>query len=340
MSTPSNFKKLVATRKSKDFRNATAVVDGHLPDEVPEGKVRVAVKYAGVNASDLNFTNGSYFKNAEFPLDCGFEAVGTVVKVGPGVTNLEVGDVVTILQYGTFAEFLDAPALTCFKVPGLKPEYVVLPVSAMTAAVSLGERGNVKKGELALVTTAAGGTGQIAVQLLKHVYGCTVIGTCSSEQKAEFLKKIGCDHVINYKTESLDDRLHELAPKGLDVVYECVGGQTFNDVMRHIAVNGRVIVIGTISSYKSGEVVPFSHPSGTPLPTLLLMKSASLNGFFLPHFHSVVPKYTEALLTAVGEGKVKLFVDQKVYKGVDSIADAVDHLYSGTSYGKVVVQIQ
>lgn len=340
MSTPSNFKKLVVTKLSKDFRNSTEVQQGQLPDGVPEGKVRIAIKYAGVNASDLNFTNGSYFKNATLPFDCGFEAVGTIVKVGPGVESLREGDAVTVLQYGTFAEFLDAPAITCVPVPAEKPEYVALPVSALTAAVSIGELGRPKKGEVALVTAAAGGTGQIAVQILKHVYGCTVIGTCSSAEKTDFLKKIGCDHVINYKTEHLDNRLHELAPKGVNVVYECVGGQTFNDAVRHIAVHGRIIIIGSISSYKSGEAVPFSHPSGSPLPTLLLVKSASLCGFFLPQFHHCIPQYTKELLSAMQAGQVQLFVDQKGFKGLESVADAVDHLYSGSSYGKVVVEIQ
>ncbi|CAG9583964.1 putative oxidoreductase [Leishmania major strain Friedlin] len=340
MSSPSNFKKLQVVSLSKDFRNSTSVVEAQLPEEVPEGMVRVSVKYAGVNASDLNFTNGSYFKNARPPFDCGFEAAGTVVKIGAGVANVQEGDPVVLMQYGCFAEFLDAPAEMCIPVPELKPEYIVLPVSALTAAVALGEVGHVKKGDVALVTAAAGGTGQIAVQLLKHVYGCTVIGTCSSEEKAQFLKSIGCDHVINYKTENLDSRLHVLCPKGLDVIYECVGGQTFNDAVRHVAVQGRVVIIGSVSSYKSGEAVPFSHPSGTSLTMLLLAKSASLNGFFLPQFHGVMPKHMASLLKYLKAGQVKLFVDKKVFHGLSSVADAVDHLYSGTSYGKVLVEIQ
>lgn len=340
MSTPSHFKKLQVISLSKDFRKSTSIVEAQLPDEVPADKVRVRVKYAGINASDLNFTSGSYFKNARPPFDCGFEAAGTVVKVGAGVTNLKEGDSVVMMQYGCFAEFLDAPAATCVLVPDLKPEYVALPVSALTAAVALGELGRVKKGEVALVTAAAGGTGQIAVQLLKHVYGCTVIGTCSSAEKADFLKSIGCDHVINYKTESLDNRLHEISPKGIDVVYECVGGQTFNDAVRHLAVHGRLIIIGSVSSYKSGEAVPFSHPSGSPLTTLLLVKSASLNGFFLPLFHHVLPQYTTSLLQHLEAGHLKLYVDKKVFHGLEEVADGVDHLYSGSSYGKIVVEIQ
>lgn len=340
MSSPSNYKKVVVTELSKDFRKSTAVVEAHLPEEVPQGHVRIAITYVGINASDLNFVNGSYFKAPKLPFDAGFEAVGTVIKVGAGVSNFKEGDVLTVLQYGAFAEYMDVAAASCILVPDLKPEYTVLSLSAMTAAISIGELGRTKKGEIALVTAAAGGTGQIAVQLLKHVYGCTVIGTCSSADKAEFLKKIGCDHVVNYKTESLDNRLHELAPKGVDIVYECVGGQTFNDAVRHIAVHGRIIVIGTVSSYKTGEQVPFSHPSGTPLPTLLMVKSASLNGFFLPQFHHVVPKYAKELLSALEAKQLQFFVDHKEFKGLESIPDAVDHLYSGNSFGKVIVKVQ
>ncbi|KAI5691480.1 Alcohol dehydrogenase GroESlike domain [Leishmania braziliensis] len=340
MSSPSNFKKLQVISTSKDFRKSTSVVEAQLPEELPEGKVRVSVKYAGVNASDLNFVNGSYFNNTQTPFDCGFEAVGTVMKIGAGVTNVKEGDHVVLMQYGCFAEFLDAPAERCILVPELKPEYIVLPVSALTAAVALGEVGRVKKGDVALVTAAAGGTGQIAVQLLKRVYGCTVIGTCSSEEKTEFLKRIGCDHVINYKVESLDSRLHELCPKGVDVVYECVGGHIFNDAVRHLAVHGRLMIIGSISSYKSSEAIPSFPPSGTSLTTLLLVKSASLNGFFLPQFHEVIPQYMASLLQYVKSGQVQLFLDKKVFHGLSSVADAVEHLYSGTSYGKVLVEIQ
>ncbi|KAG5464268.1 hypothetical protein LSCM1_00449 [Leishmania martiniquensis] len=339
MASPRSFQKLQVTSLSKDFRNATSVVEAQLPEEVPEGKVRVSVKYAGVNASDLNFTNGSYFPGAQPPFDCGFEAAGTVMKIGAGFITVKEGDHVVLIQYGCFAQFVDVPAETCIKVPELKPECVVLAVSALTAAVALGEVGCVKKGNVALVTAAAGGTGQVAVQLLKHVYGCTVIGTCSSAEKVAFLKSIGCDHIINYKVESVGSRLQELCPKGVDVVYECVGGELFNDAVLHLAVHGRLIIIGSISSYKSGEAVPFSHPSGAPLTTALLLKSASLKGFFLLHYLKVISKYLAELLQLLESDQIKLFVDKKFW-GLNSVADAVDHLYSGTSFGKVVVEIQ
>lgn len=340
MSSPNNFKKISVTSLSRNFRQSTAIVDASLPAEVPADMVRVWVRYAGINASDLNFTNGSYFRSPVPPFDCGFEAIGSIVATGSGVTDRKVGEVVVVMSYGCFAEYVDVKAATCVPVPEEKPEYIVLPVSAITATVALAECGKVKKGETALVTAAAGGTGQIAVQLLKHVYGCTVIGTCSSADKAKFLKDLGCDHVVDYKAENLNERLQALAPKGIDIVYECVGGETLNDALGNIAVHGRVIIIGSVSSYKEGHVVPFSHPTGKPLPMFLLSRSASLIGFFLPQFRDVVPGHMKETLEYVKDGKVKLCIDKKEFVGLESVADAVDHLYSGESYGKVVVKIR
>ncbi len=86
-----------------------------------------------------------------------------------------------------------------------------------------------KTGETVLVTAAAGGTGQFAVQLAK-LAGNTVIATCSTPEKVKLLKELGCDRVINYKTENLEQVLKSEYPNGVDIVYESVGGETFNQV--------------------------------------------------------------------------------------------------------------
>lgn len=343
MSTPASFKKLSVVTISKDFKKATKTVSGRLPSKPDDDQVFVKVAYAGVNASDVNFTNGSYFKEQAPPFDCGFEAIGTVVAAGAAAASLGFSDgqVVGFSHFGSFAEYIAVPAASCVRMPDLKPEYLCLIVSGMTAAVALGEVGQPKKGEVALVTAAAGGTGHLAVQLLKHLYGCTVIGTCSSPDKVDFLKSIGCDHAINYKKEDLDARLKEIAPGGVHLVYESVGGETYNTAIRNMAVRGRLIVIGSISSYKSGEQVPFHDPvTNMPLASFLLVKSLSLRGFFLPHFLSQMPQYGKQLLELVKEGKMKLLVDPAPFVGLAAVSDAVDHLYSGKSCGKVIVKIQ
>uniref|UniRef100_A0A0A9WDC0 15-oxoprostaglandin 13-reductase n=1 Tax=Lygus hesperus TaxID=30085 RepID=A0A0A9WDC0_LYGHE len=336
----SAFHKLSVTKLTKDFRDGTAVVPASLPDTVPEGQVYVRVLYVGVNATDINVTNGAYNKAAP-PFDCGLEALGVVEKVASDVTHISVNDHVLCIVFNAYAEYISVSHTACIKLPDDSPKYLVLAVSGLTAAIALGELGNPCRGDVALVTAAAGGTGQIAVQLLKHVYQCTVIGTCSSDDKADFLHSIGCDHTINYKTDDLNEKLTHYAPRGLNVIYECIGGETYNTALNHIAVGGRLVIIGSISTYKSGKEVAFNTPSGSSLQSHLIFRSASLRGFLLIHYRNKFVEYTKKLLEYTKENKLQLNVDKTAtFFGLNSIADALDHLYSGKSFGKVVVKIQ
>jgi NADPH-dependent curcumin reductase CurA len=106
-----------------------------------------------------------------------------------------------LAEYGAFAEYVLAPENMCVKIPTPDTKFMTI-FSAVTASIGLEQVGEMKKGETVLVTAAAGGTGQFAVQFAK-LAGCHVIGTCSSPSKVEFLKSIGCDRVINYKSENL-----------------------------------------------------------------------------------------------------------------------------------------
>ena len=110
-----------------------------------------------------------------------------------------------------------------WRVPEATSEYVGLRISALTACAMLEQTGKLQPGETVLVTAAAGGAGHFAVQFAK-LAGCTVIGTCSSAQKAEVLCALGCDYIINYKTQDVNEKLAKLAPAGLDAVLEGVGG--------------------------------------------------------------------------------------------------------------------
>ncbi|EPY25157.1 oxidoreductase [Strigomonas culicis] len=390
---PSTYRKLVVTQLTPDFRKATEIVTTSFEAELQERQalekakeqrgsdagaatawLTVKVAYVGINASDVNFASGRYFRNAKTPFGCGFEAIGEVVAVSAGADAARapsVGAVVTFMQYGAFAEYVDVPAALCTVLPELKPEYLVLTLSGLTAAVALGEVGDLEEPEslraarakeagqpvaadeaprpttrrrkAALVTAAAGGTGHVAVQLLKHYYHFdTVIGTCSSEDKAAYLRSIGCDVAINYKTEDLDARLTEVAPSGLDLVYEGVGGQTFNTATAHLAQHGRLIIIGSVTSYQHGDQVEWAHPQGVPLSSLLLRLSASLQGFFLPNHRASSPAYMARLLRLVQAGTLRLAVDQhclKELKGLEQVVDGVEYLFTSKSAGKVVVPL-
>ena len=234
------------------------------------------------------------------------------------------------------------PAKKAMAVPSAKPEFLTLLVSGATAYIALQRLGDLTGGETVLVTAAAGGTGQFAVQFAKRA-GCHVVGTCSTDEKAGFLKSIGCDRPVNYASEDLGQVLRKEYPKGVDVVYESVGGGVFDLAVNTLATGGRLIVIGFISGYQSASGV--ATVRGGTLPVKLLQKSASVRGFFLPHFLRDYKEALGSMMQMVAQGKLVCEVDcgdqapEGRFVGLESVFRAVDHLYAGKNLGKIVVEV-
>ena len=327
------FQKLVATKLSPHFREAAEIVEDGIPEPGP-GEIRVRNRYVGVNATDVNIAAGRYSATPELPLDLGAEAVGIVEAVGEGVDGVEVGQAVATMGVGGgYREVQVLPARHAVPVPEASPEMVSLFVSGLTASIALNVTGEMGSGETVLVTAAAGGTGQYAVQLA-HLAGNTVIGTCGSAEKAEMLRELGCGRIVNYREESLRDVLRAEAPRGVDLVYECVGGEMFDTALRSLAVRGRLLSIGYVGEYVDGlEVV-----TGPRVYAHLLQKSASVRGFFLPHFARYYREHLERLTGLLTSDTLRVEIDPTEFVGVGQIVDAVEHLHSGTSRGKVVVR--
>lgn len=335
---PRLYKKLVTVSLSTRFREAVQVQTAKIPTPGP-GQLLVRSRYAGVNASDINFTAGRYTPGLQPPFDVGFEGLGRVVSTGENCGSYKMGDAVCFMNNGAFSEYVLVPAKSVFPVPSCDPHYLAFLVSGMTASVALEKVGQLQEGETVLVTAAAGGTGQFAVQLAKMA-GCHVIGTCSTDEKVQFLRGLGCHRPINYKKEDLRAVLQKEYPKGVDVVYESVGGEVFNTCVKSLAKRGRLIIIGFISNYKSAS---FSSRPNIPLYSILLSKSASVRGFFLMDYLADVPSHFAKLVKLYSAGKLGCGVDlgQKCakgpFKGLESVFDAIDFLYTGESSGKVVV---
>lgn len=253
-----------------------------------------------------------------------------------------VGQPVGYIWTGSFSEYVKLPSKVCIPLPAVKPDYIPLLISGLTASISLELFGQITTRENVLITAAAGGTGHIAVQIAKKA-GCHVIGTCSNEEKTEFLKSIGCDHVINYKTESLSDVLKNNYPKGIDVAYESIGGSIFETCVNRLAVNGRMVVLGYINSYHSPGGIDRSHRNAT-LMTKLLLKSGTISGFFLMNHKEHYSTHMGKLVSMLENNELEVLLDQhdskgKQFIGLESVFDAVDHLYSKKSKGKVIVEI-
>ncbi|XP_052824817.1 prostaglandin reductase-3 [Octopus bimaculoides] len=329
---PSTFRKLVVNQLSKSFRDAVSIKEVQMPKPAA-GEVLVKNRFVGINASDINFTAGKYDPSVKPPFDCGFEALGEIVDIGAD-TKLSVGQSVMYMLHGAFAEYKIVSASKVLPLPYLGSEFLPLLVSGLTASLSLDQAGCIKSGETVLVTAAAGGTGQFAVQWAKHV-GCHVIGTCSSDEKVEFLKSIGCDRPINYKKESVKDVLKTEFPNGIDIIYESVGGEMFETCLNSLAVKGRLIIIGYITQYHSDKPLEVKPD----LPRKLLTKSASLKGFFLPHYFSLLPEYINKLITLLMKKEIKSFVFPSSFTGLEMIPDAVESLYKQAGHGKIVVEL-
>lgn len=303
----------------------------------------LSFSFVGINASDINYSAGRYDPTVKPPFDAGFEGIGEVVGLGLSASSrFTVGDNVAYFSNGAFAEYTVVPARESVPVPAVKPEFLTLLLSGATAYIALKRLGDLAQGETVLVTAAAGGTGQFAVQFAKQA-GCHVIGTCSSNEKAGFLKSIGCDRPINYTTEDIAKTLRREYPKGVDVVYESVGGSVMETAVNSLATKGRLIVIGFISGYQSESGIP--PFKGRTLPVKLLQKSASIRGFFLPHFLSDYREALGSMMQMFARGKLVCEVDvgdlalEGRFTGLESVFRAVDYMYSGKNLGKVVVEV-
>ncbi|XP_052799600.1 prostaglandin reductase-3-like [Mya arenaria] len=338
---PSTVRKIVALRSSHKFREVAKIVTEPTP-KPGEGEILVKNRFVGINASDINFTAGRYDPKAKFPLDTGFEALGEVVAAGPK-SLYQPGQAVMYCQYGAFSDYKVVNSNRVIPLPAVKAEFLPFILSGNTAAISLDRVGEIKEGETVLVTAAAGGTGQIAVQWAK-LKGCHVIGTCSSDEKVQFLKDIGCDRPVNYTKENLRQVLKQEYPKGVDVVYEAVGGEMFDTCVDSLALKGRLIIIGYIEGYESDKGYKPSRVLAT-LPARLLPKSASVRGFFLFHYVSDWGPYVMKQVQYFNEGRMQSIVDKGErtpggpFKGLEKVADAVEYLYSKKSIGKIVVEL-
>ncbi|XP_019422170.1 PREDICTED: prostaglandin reductase-3-like [Lupinus angustifolius] len=341
---PDSFEKIVVQILSHNFRNATTIVRTPLGLPVKPKHAVVKIIYAGVNASDVNFSSGRYFGGnnsdtaSRLPFDAGFEAVGIIAAVGDFVTDLKVGMPCAFMTFGGYAEFITIPSKFALPVARPDAEVVAMLTSGLTASIALEKAGaaQIESGKVVLVTAAAGGTGQFAVQLAK-LAGNTVVATCGGGAKAKLLKELGVDRVIDYHNEDIKTVLRKEFPKGIDVIYESVGGDLLKLCLNALAVHGRLIVIGMISQYQGDSGwTPSNYPG---LLEKLLAKSQTVAGFFLVQYAHLWQEHLDKLFNLYSTGKLKVAVDPKKFVGLRSVADAVEYLHSGKSVGKVVVSV-
>ncbi|KJJ98347.1 NADPH:quinone oxidoreductase [Pseudomonas sp. 21] len=312
----------------------TLVLEDIASPEPKKNEVLLQVHAAGVNFPDTLIIEGKYQFKPPFPFSPGGEAAGVVGAVGEKVTHVKPGDrVMALTGWGSFAEEVAVPGYSVMPIPdGM--DFASAAAFGMTYGTSmhaLKQRANLQPGETLLVLGASGGVGLAAVEIGKAM-GAKVIAAASSEAKLEVARAAGADVLINYSEGSLKDKLKEITGgQGVDVIYDPVGGDLFEEAFRSIAWNGRMLVVG----FASGTI-----PS---LPAnLTLLKGASLVGVFWGSFAQRQPQDNAAnfqqLFKWFADGKIKPLVSQTF--PLEKAADAINHLGQRKAVGKVVVTVR
>ncbi|AOJ62610.1 quinone oxidoreductase [Burkholderia ubonensis] len=231
------------------------------------GEVRVKHAAVGLNFADTYFRSGLY--PVPLPSGIGVEAAGVVEAVGDGVTNVAVGDRVTYTGFintlGAYSTERLVPAAPLIRLPDAIAcdTAAAMTMRGLTSAYLLRRIHAFNAGDSILLHAAAGGVGLIVSQWAK-LLGLTVIGTVSSEAKAEVARAHGCDHVILYRQEDIAGRVRELTDgKGVDAVFDSIGKDTFDASLDSLKRRGLMVCVGTAS----GPIPPFN-------PQLLAMKGS------------------------------------------------------------------
>lgn len=307
-------------------------------EEIPslnprETEVLVSVKACGLNFPDTLIIQGLYQFKPELPFTPGSDVAGIVKEVGEEVTHLKVGqEVFGFVPYGALAEEVLVPANACFP----KPPQMDFPIAASfmmaygTSYHALKDRAKLSEGETLLVLGASGGVGLAAVELGK-LMGANVIAAASTDEKLALCKEYGADRTINYTEQDLKTTLKEMTNgKGVDVVYDPVGGTHSEAALRGTAWNGRFLVVG----FAAGTIpkIPLNLP---------LLKGASIVGVFWGGFAMKYPKAnmqnTMTLMQWYAEGKLNPHI-HAVYDLADT-SKALEEMMNRKVKGKLIVSV-
>lgn len=299
--------------------------------EVGEHDVLIDVKAAGLNFPDVLMIQGKYQYQPEMPFIPGGECAGVVAAVGAKVSRFKVGDkVLSAGGSGAFCQKIAVSELSAFPMPdGLSFEQAAgVSITYFTSYYALKQRANIQPGETLLVLGAAGGVGTSAIELGKQM-GAKVIAAASTDEKLKLCKKLGADEIINYSEVNLKDAIKELTGgKGVDVVYDPVGGDYAEPALRGMAWNGRYLVIG----FASGPIPKIAL-------NLALLKGCSIVGVFWGRFTGEEPevnlKNIEALWALFASGKISPEVTDSF--PIEQYEEAFNCMIERRARGKVII---
>jgi NADPH2:quinone reductase len=301
------------------------------PKEPGPGEVVVHVHACGINFPDSLIIQGKYQLKPPFPFSPGVELAGVIHKVGAGVTGLAPG--MRVLGHpmsGAFAEEVVVEANRIFPIPDAMDfvDGAAFLIAYGTSYHALKDRGQLKPGETLLVLGAAGGIGLTAVEL-GNIMGAKVIAAASTPEKLALCKEYGAHELINYTTEDLRARIKDVTGgRGIDLIYDPVGGQFTEPALRSLAYKGRLLVLG----FAGGDIPKI------PL-NLTLLKTVSIVGAYWGPSIDADPEQTAInmaeLFAFYEQGRIRPQVQMTV--PLRDAGKAITHVAGRKAMGKVVL---
>lgn len=311
----------------------TLVIEDTKSPEAKGSDVKVRVRAAGLNFPDTLIIEGKYQLKPSMPFSPGGEMAGEVLAVGDKVTRFKAGDrVMGLTGYGAFAEEVVVAEANLLPVPGSMSDEEAAAFTMVygTSYHALKQRANIQPGETLLVLGASGGVGLATVELGKAM-GAHVIAAASSAEKLEVAKAAGADEMINYTDEPLKETVKKLTNnRGVDVIYDPVGGDFTEQALRAMAWNGRHLIIG----FAAGDIPKIPA-------NLTLLKSCSVVGVFWGAFTQKEPKTSAQnmmdLFNLYTDGKIKPRISEVF--AFEDYAKALNALTERRAKGKIVLKM-
>lgn len=325
---------------AKAFEIREAAIPSPAGDEV-----LIKVAAFGLNFADVMARNGMYKEAPTMPCVLGYDVAGIVEVTGSAVTNVKAGQrVMALTRFGGYAEYAITKSSAVAAVPHDMDDAsaTALTTQYITAYYAAAEAVNLFKGDKVLIHSGAGGVGTALIQYAKHK-GCEIFSTAGSDEKLQQLSLLGVQHCINYRTEDFENKIKTLTNgKGVDVIYDAVGGTSVKKGFRSLAAGGRIVCYGASDMSdknifgKIGSALGF----GFYHPVMLMMPSKAMIGINMLKIADdkplVIQRCLQQVIRLYEEG---VFIPNigKVFP-VNEIAAAHEYLEKRKSMGKIVVK--
>lgn len=323
-------------RFASSFRAAADIVEVPLTLPGP-GEIRVRNRLCGINGIfDTQIArNAVDYVSVRPPSFTGVEAIGMVDAVGADVTDFAVGDAAVTVRFpGGYREANVGPAGNFARVPAATRDWLALASTGVSALLALEHIGAVKDGETVAISAAAGGLGHVLVQLAL-ARGCRVIGVCGGPDKAAFVRALGAHRVIDHRAEDVAAVLAAEFPARIDVAIDSVSGPIFDAFLSHMARHGRLVVAGAATDLDGKP----ERVTGPRIVHSIYYKGVSVRGFMNGLLTEHWPAARARVFGLYRSGHLAVSADAERFTGLEGVYDGVEHLLSGRSMGKVMVEI-